>query len=78
MPIWWGMQQDPPNYERLRKFDWPGALLVAVGFGALSIVLEQGDRLDWFNSPLIACSTLIAVVAIPLVPGQRVATRKCR
>lgn len=65
VPIWWGMQQDPPNYERLGKFDWLGALLVAVGFGALSIVLEQGDRLDWFNSQLIATLTLIAVVAIP-------------
>ena len=65
VPIWWGMQQDPPNYERLKKFDWLGAVLVAVGFGALSIVLEQGDRLDWFNSQLIATLTLIAAVAIP-------------
>lgn len=65
VPIWWGMQQDSPNYARLKKFDWLGALLVAIGFGALSIVLEQGDRLDWFNSQLIATLTLIAVVAIP-------------
>ena len=65
VPIWWGMQQDPPNIERLKKFDWLGAVLVAVGFGALSIVLEQGDRLDWFNSQLICVLTLVSVVAIP-------------
>ncbi|UAK25064.1 MFS transporter [Sphingomonas nostoxanthinifaciens] len=62
--VWWGMMQDPPNYDRLRHFDWPGALLVAAGFGSLSIVLEQGDRLDWYNSSVIAVMTLVAILGI--------------
>jgi DHA2 family multidrug resistance protein len=64
--IWMGMEQDPPHYERLRMFDWRGALLVAVGGGSLSIMLQQGDRLDWFNSPLICVLGLVSAVTLPL------------
>ena len=64
---WWGLEQEPPDLDRLRRFDWPGVALVAVGFGSLSIVLEQGDRLDWFNSPVIAVLTLVSVVSLPLL-----------
>lgn len=49
----WGLPQDPLRLERFRQFDWLGLLL---GFPALSMLvvgLVQGDRLDWFESPLI-------------------------
>ena len=65
--VWWGMPQDPPDYGRFRNCDWPGALLVLIGFGALSTMLQQGDRLDWFNSPMISVLALVSVVAIPLL-----------
>jgi DHA2 family multidrug resistance protein len=41
-------------------------LLLVVGFGAFSTMLYQGDRLDWFNSPLICILALVSAVAIPL------------
>lgn len=65
--VWYGVEQDPPKYERLRLFDWRGALLVAIGFGALTTMLEQGDRYDWFNSKMICVLALISVVALPLL-----------
>ncbi|WP_242097173.1 MULTISPECIES: MFS transporter [unclassified Sphingomonas] len=65
--VWWGMEQEPPQYDRLRRFDWTGVALVAAGFGSLTIVLEQGDRFDWFNSPLIAILALVSVVSLPLL-----------
>ncbi len=65
--VWYGVAQQPPQYERIQKFDWPGALLVIVGFGALTTMLEQGDRLDWFNSKLICVLALVSVVALPLL-----------
>ena len=64
--VWYGMPQDQPQYDRLKKFDWPGAVLVAISAGAFVTVLEQGDRLDWFNSKLICVLMLISVVSIPL------------
>ena len=65
--VWHGVAQQPPRYERIRQFDWRGALLVAAGFGAFTTMLEQGDRLDWFNSKLICVLALISAVALPLL-----------
>ena len=65
--VWYGVEQDPPKYERLRLFDWRGFLLVAIGFGALTTMLEQGDRFDWFNSKMICVLALMSVVALPLL-----------
>uniref|UniRef100_UPI0015769D44 MFS transporter n=1 Tax=Caulobacter sp. S45 TaxID=1641861 RepID=UPI0015769D44 len=65
--VWYGMPKDPPQYERFHKADWRGALLIVVGFGSLTTLLQQGDRLDWFNSPLICILGLLSVVAISLL-----------
>ena len=64
--VWYGDPQDETHYERFHVLDWRGILLLAVGFGAFSTMLYQGDRLDWFNSPLICVLALISGVAIPL------------
>ncbi len=64
--LWYGMPQDEPHYERFRIIDWRGMLLSLVGFGAFSTMLQQGDRLDWFNSDLICILAVVSVAAIPL------------
>jgi MFS transporter, DHA2 family, multidrug resistance protein len=64
--VWYGDPQDEPHYERFHALDWRGVILIAVGFGAFSTMLYQGDRLDWFDSPLICVLALISAVAIPL------------
>jgi DHA2 family multidrug resistance protein len=65
--VWYCLHQDTPLYERFRMLDWRGALLLVIGTGALSTMLYQGDRLDWFNSRLICVLALVSVVAIPLL-----------
>ena len=65
--VWYGVAPQKPDYTRIRDFDWRGALMVAIGFGALTTMLEQGDRLDWFNSPLICALAFVAAVALPLL-----------
>jgi len=64
--VWYCPHQDQPKYERFRMLDWRGALLLVIGTGALSTMLYQGDRLDWFNSSLICVLALVSAVAIPL------------
>ena len=64
--IAYGLPQDPLRLERLRQFDWRGALLGSAGLSALIIALTQGERLDWLNSPLIAWLLLMAAVCVPL------------
>ena len=65
--VWHGVKQQPPQYDRIRQFDWRGALLVVAGFGALTTLLEQGSRLDWFNSRLVCVLALVSAVCLPLL-----------
>jgi DHA2 family multidrug resistance protein len=63
--IAYGLPQDPLRLERFRQFDWVGVLTGCGGMAALVIGLEQGERLDWFNSPLIC--VLLGSAAVSLV-----------
>jgi len=63
--VWFGLDQDELRLSKLQTFDWIGTLLVLIGLGGLAIILEQGDRLDWFNSTAISVLALVSVVAIP-------------
>ena len=65
--VWYGLPQDPPRYERLRQFDWRGALLILVGGGSLTTLMLHGDQYDWFNSPTISLLALASAVAVPLL-----------
>ncbi len=64
---WYGLPQDEPNYRPLELLDWRGLLLLVIGTGALSTMLFQGDRMDWFNSKFISILALISAVSIPLL-----------
>lgn len=65
--VWACMPQEPPRYDRFRIFDWRGFLLLAAGSGALSTMLYQGDRFDWFNSPAICVLALVSGLCVPLL-----------
>jgi MFS transporter, DHA2 family, multidrug resistance protein len=60
--------------ERLKhglKVDWIGFALVAVWLGCLEIVLDKGQREDWFSSHFIIAFTAISTVAFLLfVPWE--------
>lgn len=61
--IGWGLPQDPLRLERLRQMDLFGMLTGCSGIALLILSLTQGERLDWFNSPLI-CLMLPVSVAL--------------
>jgi DHA2 family multidrug resistance protein len=44
--------------------DWFGALLLAVGVGALQAMLDQGNQRDWFNSGLITALLAVSVAGL--------------
>jgi MFS transporter, DHA2 family, multidrug resistance protein len=58
--------EDPP-YLRGRKagrIDYVGLVLIAVGLGALQIVLDKGQRDDWFGSSFIVTYSIVAAVGL--------------
>jgi MFS transporter, DHA2 family, multidrug resistance protein len=63
--------QDPPYFRRRKlsetKIDYVGLGFVALGLGALQIVLDKGQREDWFESRFIVILTLISVASLLFV-----------
>ena len=60
---------DPPYMVRKSlkeglKIDFIGLGLLAVGLGFLQIVLDKGERDDWFGSNYIVWFTVVAVVSL--------------
>ncbi len=47
--------EDPPYIKRIsrREIDYAGFVLMAVGLGALQVILDKGQEDDWFAAPWI-------------------------
>jgi len=58
--------EDPPYIRNRRpgRIDYIGFGLMAVGFATLQLVLDKGQEDDWFSSPFIVRSLMIAIVAL--------------
>ena len=58
---------DPPYIKRVRaSIDYWGIGLLAVGIGALQIVLDKGQEEDWFGSTWITVLAVVAAAGIAL------------
>ena len=60
--------EDPPYLKRLRdakvRLDYIGIGLLALGVGALQIVLDKGQEEDWFGSHFITTLAIVAAVGL--------------
>ena len=59
-----GLDRKPVDWEVIKRVDLVGILTMAVGLGLLEVVLEEGNREDWFGSSFIVRLTVISVVAL--------------
>ncbi|HPJ95550.1 MAG TPA: DHA2 family efflux MFS transporter permease subunit [Deltaproteobacteria bacterium] len=68
---------DPSHIVRERgKVDAWGILFMITGLGALQIMLEKGQRKDWFSSDLIVLLAVIACIGLGLFIWQELKTEK--
>jgi MFS transporter, DHA2 family, multidrug resistance protein len=63
---WYGIAAEPTQLPLLRKGDWWGISTMAIGLGCLTVVLEEGNRKDWFGSSLIMRLSIVAAVALAM------------
>src|SRR5499433_2970478 len=60
--------EDPPYLARLKaagvRMDYIGIALLALGVGALQIMLDKGQEDDWFGSNFITTLAILAVVGL--------------
>jgi len=58
---------DPPYMRRMKmKIDYWGLAFLAIGLGCLQIVLDKGEREDWFSSDFITWMSIISVTSLVL------------
>ncbi len=58
---------DPPYMKRTAvSIDYWGLMLLSIWVGCLQMVLDKGQREDWFGSDFIIILTIIAIVAFVL------------
>jgi DHA2 family multidrug resistance protein len=53
-----------PSKARAIGFDGVGLSLLALGLGSLQYVLDEGERNDWFSSPLILTLSITAALGM--------------
>ena len=55
---------DPPYLRRASRIDWWGLGLMVAGFGCLQLVLDRGEREDWFDPTTIVSMSIVAGCAL--------------
>lgn len=71
-----GLPHQKPKLNELRQADWMGIAGLALGLGGLTIVLEEGQREQWFESAEIVKMTIVSAVGFVLLfAGQVFAKR---
>jgi DHA2 family multidrug resistance protein len=60
----YALDKEKMRLEELVGADWLGIAAMAIGFSSLIFVLEEGQREDWFGSPLIVGAAIAAFIGI--------------
>jgi MFS transporter, DHA2 family, multidrug resistance protein len=55
---------DPPYLRKHAHVDWIGLALMVLGFGCLQLVLDRGEREEWFDSSAILAMAIIAACSL--------------
>jgi MFS transporter, DHA2 family, multidrug resistance protein len=62
--LWYALEPSPRQLHLLAQGDWLGMVSMALGLGCLETVLEEGNKDDWFGSPLIVRLAVVGVVSL--------------
>ena len=62
--LWYALPKSATQLGLLRRGDWRGIALMAVGLAAFQTVLDDGNVYDWFGSPFIVKLSLVAAISI--------------
>ncbi len=69
--------EDPAYLRQARKdapIDWLGISCLVIGLGLGEIILDRGERADWFASPWIVYCSMTALGALSLLVVQELRT----
>ncbi len=72
----YSLPKEKPNLSLLKEGDWLGIFTMALGLGCLEVVLEEGNRKDWFGSPLIVNLSIVTVVSLSILIWHELSTKQ--
>jgi MFS transporter, DHA2 family, multidrug resistance protein len=61
--VWFTIDIDKPDLSLLRNFDATGLVLMALFFGCLEFVLQEGPRWDWLEDGSIRTAAIVCAVS---------------
>jgi MFS transporter, DHA2 family, multidrug resistance protein len=67
-----------PSYIRrqIKSIDWWGLGYLSIGIASLQIMLDKGERLDWFSSHTIVIMTILGVAALLFFTIRELTTKE--
>jgi len=65
---------DSPFLKKPRRMDAAGLVLMVLGFGALQLMIDQGEKKDWFDSAYIVTAGIVAVIMLTAFLARELST----
>ncbi len=65
--VWLGIERASPRWGELARADWLGIVGLALFLGCLTVILEEGQRENWLDSPLIVRLCLLSAGGLAMV-----------
>jgi len=62
--VLWGLPREHVQMERFRQMNFPALVSGVPGLGLITVALNQGTRLDWFNSALVTTSLMMGLILL--------------
>jgi len=62
-----GLPNEKMRPELLKDADWLGLVGLSVGLGCMTVVLEEGNREQWFSSSLIIKLTVVSAIGYAMM-----------
>ena len=60
----YGLDDEVASFSKFKKADWFGIATMGIGLGCLEVVLEEGNREEWFSSQFIIALSAISAVSL--------------
>lgn len=74
--LWMTLPKEPMNLKLLGDGDWLGIITMASGLGCLEVVLEEGNRKDWFGSNMIVTLAIVSAVSLVVFFWRELTAKK--
>ena len=71
-----GLPHERSSLAEVLHADWLGIVGMSVGLSALTVILEEGQRSQWFESPMIVELTFAMIIGLAALAVAQVTSRR--